>query len=303
MPDIPLFTSVKAGYLIKNKRYKEWAKLIERKSVVTDGWFGVDNSYQHSSRIVLIQADDSKAWDNGEGEEKGIDGYEPEYLDTLVMRLNAGVLMADLNEGQFEHRYYPGAFGDILCEVESGTPVFKDFKGKEVHLTSPEAAWVADNGALFEVDGIFNHLLNTDSTELLFRKYIAKDDDLSTFKTLIEKADRVDLLDKTGVIRYTVFAPTNDAFSNSNINVATMEEEEAAKLLTKCIVSGSRLYTDGFSEDVITMMDGSTRLLKGSWENCILETPRANRANIILEKSNRQGSNGVLHVVDKLLEI
>ena len=303
VPDIPLFTSVKAVYLIKNIRYKEWAKLIERKSVVTDGWFGVDNSYQHSSRIVLIQADDSKAWDNGEGEEKGIDGYEPEYLDTLVMRLNAGVLMADLNEGQFEHRYYPGAFGDILCEVESGTPVFKDFKGKEVHLTSPEAAWVADNGALFEVDGIFNHLLNTDSTELLFRKYIAKDDDLSTFKTLIEKADRVDLLDKTGVIRYTVFAPTNDAFSNSNINVATMEEEEAAKLLTKCIVSGSRLYTDGFSEGVITMMDGSTRLLKGSWENCILETSRANRANIILEKSNRQGSNGVLHVVDKLLEI
>lgn len=298
VPDIPLFTSLKAGYLIKYKRYKEWAKLIERKSVSTDNWFGVDNSYQHDPRVVLIQADDSKAWDNGEGKERGIDGYEGEYLDTLVMRLASGIITADF-DGEFEHRYYPTTYGAILCELENGAPVFSDFKGQEIHLTSTEPAWVADNGAMYEVDGIFNLLLSTDSTELIYRKYIAKDEDLSTFKELVEKAEQVELLDKVGIARYTVFAPTNAAFRN--MNIANLEKEDADKLLKKFIVSGSRLYTDGFSNGIITMMDGSTRTLSGSWGNSVLEAQRSS-AHFVLEKSNLQGSNGVLHVIDNLLE-
>lgn len=299
VPDIPLFTSVEAGYLIKYKRYKEWAKLVERESISIDSWFGVDNSYQHAPRTVLIQADDSKAWDNGTGNEWGIDGYEEEYMDTLAMRLNAGILQVKLTNQEFEHRYYPTVYGAILCELENGQPVFTDHTGLKVHLTSPEPAWEADNGAIYEVDGIFHHLLNTDSTQLLYRTYIEKDEDLSQFKLLIEKAEQQTLLDKTGITKYTVFAPTNEALAGKNI--AGMEKEDALKLFQKCIVAGSRLYTDGFSEGIITLLDGSTRTFSGAWENCKLSTVYSN-AGFVLDKCNRQGSNGVLHVVDKLIE-
>lgn len=299
VPDIPLFTNVEAGYLIKYKRYREWAKLVERKGVNLDYWFGMDNSYQHAPRTVLIQADDSKAWDNGEGKEWGIDGYEEEYIDTLVMRLNTGILQVKLDDRQFEHRYYPSVYGDILCEMENGQPVFSDYKGQQVKLTAPEPAWEADNGAIYEVDGIFNHLLHTDSTQLLYRAYIEKEGELSQFKLLIEKAEQESLLDQVGVTRYTVFAPSNEALAGKNI--AGMEKEEALTLLRKCIVAGSRLYTDGFSAGIVTLMDGSTRTFSGAWENCKLSTVYGN-AGFILDKSNRQGANGVLHVVDQLIE-
>ena len=299
VPDIPLFTSVEAGYLIKYKRYKEWAKLVDRKSLAIDNWFGVDDSYQHSPRTVLIQADDSKAWDNGSGNERGIDGYNEEYLDTLAMRLQTGILQVKLENGEFEHRFYPTAYGSILCEYENGQPVFSDFKGEKVRLTSPEPAWEAENGAIFEVDGIFNHLMLSDSTELLYRKYIAKDADLSLFKELVEKAEQVDMLDKVGISKYTIFAPSNEALAGKNI--AAMEKEDALKLFRKCVVSGSCLFTDGVSEGIITLMDGSTRTFSGSWDNCRIQTTY-NSAGFLLDKSNRQGSNGVLHIVDKLIE-
>ncbi len=263
VPDIPLFTSVEAGYLIRYKHYREWAKLIEREGIDIDSWFGVDNSYQHAPRTVLIQADDSKAWDNGTDGEWGIDGYEEEYMDTLAMRLNAGILQVKLTDQAFEHRYYPTAYGAILCETEEGQPVFTDYKGLKVRLTSPQSVWEADNGAIYEVDGIFNHLLSTDSTQLLYRTYIEKDEELSQFKLLIEKADQVDVLDKIDVTKYTVFAPTNDALAGKNI--ATMEKEDALKLFRKCVVSGSRLYTDGYSEGIITLLDGSVRTFSGAW--------------------------------------
>ena len=299
VPDIPLFTSIEAGYLIRYKRYKEWAKLVERKNLNIDSWFGVDASYQHAPRTVLIQADDSKAWDNGAGNEWGIDGYEEEYLDTLVMRLTAGVLQVQLEDNVFEHRYYPTANGAILCEIEDGQPVFSDYKGEKVRLTSPDPAWEADNGAIYEVDGIFNHLLSTDSTLLLYRTYIDKDEDLSQFKMLLEKAEQVSLLDRVDANKYTVFAPTNEALAGKNI--ATMEKEDALKLLRKCIVSGSRLYTDGYSEGPVKLLDGSTRQFSGAWENCKLSA-QYGTAGFVLEKCNRQGSNGVLHLVDKLIE-
>lgn len=299
VPDIPLFTSVEAGYLIKYKRYREWAKLFERNNISPESWFGVDNAYQHAPRVVLIQADDSRAWDNGEGKERGIDGYEPEYLDTLSMRLATGVLITELKNQEFEHRYYAGMNGYILCETESGVPVFSDFKGKKVNLTSVQPSWVADNGAMYEVDGIFNHLLPTDSTELLYRKYITKDDDLSLFKELIDKAEEQELLDKVGVNFYTVFAPNNTALARKNIG--NMSKEDAQKLLRKCIVSGSRVFTDGFSNGILTFQDRSTRRLEGAWESSVLKS-QYGEARFVLEKSNRQGSNGVLHIIDNLLE-
>lgn len=299
VPETPLFTSLYAGYLIKYKHYREWAKLMDKKGVSIDSWFGVDDSYQHAPRTVLIQADDSKAWDNGTGNEWGIDGYEDEYLDTLVMRLYSGVLQVQLADNAFEHRYYPTAYGAILCEMEDGQPVFSDYKGDKVRLTTPEPAWEADNGAIYEVDGIFNHLLSTDSTQLLYRTYIDKDEDLSQFKMLIEKAEQVSLLDRVDANRYTVFAPTNEALAGKNI--AAMEKEDALKLLRKCIVSGSRLYTDGYSEGPVKLLDGSIRTFSGAWENCKLSTVYGS-AGFVLDKSNRQGSNGVLHLVDKLIE-
>ena len=301
VPEIPLLTSVAGGYYIRHKHYKEWAKLFDRlgNKINVDNFFGISNSYQHQARIVLIQPDNSKAWDNGD-KEWGLDGYNADYMDTLAYRISSGILIGELENNHFERRFYPtGTQAYVLADKENGETVFSDYTGKKIHLLAQEPVWTADNGAMFEVDGIFSHLLATDTTELLYRKYIAKEENLSSFRDLVDKAELAELLDETSSNYYTIFAPSNEALKSYNINA--IEKEDAQKMVRKCIVSGRKIFTDGTVQGNITMLDGSRRTLSDAWENTIFGSQYGS-ARFILEESNRQGSNGVLHVVDKFLQ-
>lgn len=301
VPETPLMTTVGGGFYIRHKHYKEWLKLIDKVGNLLNlnGLFGVNNSYQHQSRVVLIQPDDSKAWDNGDDKEWGVDGYNSDYMDTLAMRLISGVLIAELENNNFERRFYlTGGSNYVLADKESGKTVFTDYTGKKINLLNEQPVWTAENGAIFEVDGIFTHLLSSDSTQLLYREYIAKEENLSRFKELVEKAELTDLLDRVNNNYFTVFAPSNTALKG--LNISDLEVREAQSMVRKCIVSGRRMFTDGFSGGVFTMLDGSSRTLSGAWEGATFSS-QYGTARFILDESNRQGSNGVLHVVDKLI--
>lgn len=308
VPQIPMMTNVCAGFYIYSQRYKEWSKLFKNKNVPIPGFFGVSNSYQHMPEVVLIQPDHSPAWDNGPDLDRGVDGYDAQQQDTLVQRLSCGRLLTELKDNQFEHCYYLTSYGSVLCELENGQPVFSDFTAqypdftakKKVRLLSPEPVWTVESGTMYEVDGIFEALSSTDSTKLLYRKFIAKEENLARFKELVDKAGQKDRLDKLSVVGYTVFAPGNAAFSGKNISAMT--EEEALTLLNKCMVSGRRIFTDGKTTGVINTLDGkTTRTLSGAWDSFMIKSQYGS-ARAIPAESNRQGSNGVLHVIDNLLE-
>lgn len=295
VPEIPLMSSVELGFYLNRKRFrKTWGMMVERGKIPMEN-FGTNQTYQHVPKLVLMQPDDAEVWAN-----EGLNKFEDEYQDTLAWRMNAGFLTGKLNEGELEHRFYQGPRGALLCERQDGEWTFSDFKGNVIRLQSQSPLYSTDGGsAIFCVEDIPEQLAFNDTTELIYRKYIERNGELNNFRRLCEKADMQKLLDSKSNTFYTVFAPNDEALSYDKVEA--LEEKDAKDLVRKCIVEGRRIYTDGFTQgDVLTLGKLSLKL-SGSWENFHLEA-QYDRAGVVAGKCNLQGSNGVLHIIDHLLE-
>lgn len=294
VPEIPLMSSVEAGFYIRYKHYREWNKMVD-KGKISMSSFGTNSTYQHKPKIVLIQPDESEVWADG-----GISGYEEKYQDTLAWRMNAGILDGQLNEGELEHRFYQGPRGAVLCEQQDGEWIFSDYEGNAIPLLSQEPAYqTPDGSAIFEVDGLLEQLAFGDTTQLVYRKYIEKEGDLNNFKLLCEKSKMVDVLNKLGNTYYTVFAPDNGALTYEKVMALT--EEEARTLARKYIVEGRRIYTDGSTHGEVVSLGNLRIQVNGSWDSFGLST-QYKAAGISGGKCNLQASNGVLHIIDNLLD-
>lgn len=307
MPVIPILQSVEAGLYIKAKKYKEWQKMIENKKLdpYGVGFCGTDyNSYQHQPKTILIQPDDAQAWVNPTGNGmNGVDGFPSQFLDTLGWNMKAGLLEANVKDGNFEHKFYRTAYGYLLYEDGK----FTDYQGHEVPLISKESTWTGSNGAFYEIDGFFNALLTRttiDTMEFIYRKYLEEDSEYSTLRTLIEKAEMKKTLDSYGTAFYTLFAPTNAAFAASseyNLDkINGMEKGEAQNLLYRHLVGSRRIFTDGQTSGPISSLTGTTLNISGAWDDFRIRTQYGG-TSVISERANRQASNGVVHGVSNVI--
>lgn len=287
MPVIPMLQSIEGGLYINRKKYEEWNKMLTNNHMYLNNLTD-DYSYQHPPRTILIQPDDT--WS------KKVDDYESEYLDTLGYRLNAGVLNMNVKEGNFQKRYYPGTFGYLLYE----DGVFTDYNGNEAHLLSKTPVWTKETGNIYEIDAIFEALLPTDTTMLMYRKYIEEEPDYSNFDKLCKKAG-VDL-DQRG-INYTVFAPTNDAFARAGYSlerIESMEEDEAKKLVASHLVPNRKIFTDGTTQGAI-QSNGLVLNISGSWDSFSISTQNGG-GKVLPDMCNKQASNGVFHGINGVLK-
>ncbi len=146
----------------------------------------------------------------------------------------------------------------------------------------------ADNGVIHVVDKVIlpPTVVN-----------IAIDND--NFSTLVEavvKAGLVEALSADGP--FTVFAPTNDAFaalfSELGINgIDDLTAEQLTPILTYHVVSGNVLSTDLSSGEVGTLNEGNSLTVDVS------SGVKINSSNVVA--ADIQASNGVVHVIDKVL--
>ncbi|XP_076065492.1 transforming growth factor-beta-induced protein ig-h3-like [Oratosquilla oratoria] len=125
----------------------------------------------------------------------------------------------------------------------------------------------------------------------------ARDNGLTTFAELVDKAKLSDLFGITGP--FTVFAPTNDAFANLESNemeALTADSTRLRNVLFNHLIAG-RIYTLDLGRDngLQTLQGGQLSIHKLSGE----KLPVVNGANIVQE--DIEASNGLLHAVDKVL--
>jgi transforming growth factor-beta-induced protein len=120
----------------------------------------------------------------------------------------------------------------------------------------------------------------------------------SSFSTLVEAVVKAGLAETlSGSGPFTVFAPTNQAFANlfSDLGVtgiADLSAEDLIPILTYHVVSGNVRSTD-LEEGSVTTLNGSIQVTLGT-------SPAINgNANIIA--TDVQGTNGVVHVIDRVL--
>ena len=123
---------------------------------------------------------------------------------------------------------------------------------------------------------------------------IARDPQLSTLNTLIQKAGLTETLQAAGP--YTVFAPTNDAFKN--VPAKTMDELGRDPARLKSVLSYHVLPARVVANDVrngnAKTAQGGELALSKAGEYVTVEDAMVQTADIM-------ATNGVIHTVDRVL--
>jgi transforming growth factor-beta-induced protein len=97
----------------------------------------------------------------------------------------------------------------------------------------------------------------------------------------------------------TVFAPTDAAFAEISATIATLTEEQISDVLLYHAV-GARVFSTDLSDgQVVGMLNSQEITVNIGTDGVSLTDTTAEAANVV--EVNIQGSNGVIHVIDKVL--
>ena len=116
---------------------------------------------------------------------------------------------------------------------------------------------------------------------------------LSVLVAALQKAELVATLD--GTTEYTVFAPTNDAFTAAGIVPANVSKEDLTAVLQNHVVAGVLRAADLKNGDRLTTLSG--KILPVTVNGTTVTVGGAT-----VSTPNVEASNGVVHVVDAVLQ-
>ena len=121
--------------------------------------------------------------------------------------------------------------------------------------------------------------------------------DFSTLVGALKSAGLVDTLSGKGP--FTVFAPTNEAFAKLPAGtLASLTPEQLKSILTYHVVAGEVLSKDVKSGKVKTV-NGEELTITVNGNKVTITDAKGNTVNVV--KTDIQGSNGVIHVIDGVL--
>ena len=194
--------------------------------------------------------------------------------------ISGEVLSGDLTDGMVA----TAVNGDELTvDLTSGVKI------NEATVTNPDVA--TSNGVIHVIDKV----LMPPVGPLNIPATAANTGIHNTLVQAITQADLLSTLEGDGP--FTVFAPTDQAFSDANIDLVALDTPEGKAALTEIlqyhVVSGSvasSALTDCMEADSIT-----NKPLSFTVDNGVM----VNDANVIL--ADQQASNGIIHVIDKVL--
>lgn len=288
MPLLPVFTSIEAGLYINKKRYSEFHRLMEvtgSSPVFTEGM-----SYQHVPQTLLLQPDEE--WT------KKLEDYEENYYDSLYYDIRSvGNLMENVQNGEFEHKYYLTAAGSALL-YEDG--VFTDAWGNKMELKSTTPAYAAESGAIYDIKG-FGKMLYSSDTTCTVAKRMDEMPEISRFVELCKKANLYDVLKQVNTNIYTVLAPLNAAFDEAGINESVYTEAEAKTLVEKHLIMNRRIFTDGYTSGRFSTVGNLEVNFSGAWDDFSVSTTYNPNVRFETGQANIQCSNGVVHCIKKIL--
>jgi transforming growth factor-beta-induced protein len=172
---------------------------------------------------------------------------------------------------------------DLLIEVDGGVKL-----NKSINVTTPDIE--ASNGVIHVIDKV---ILPTDVVDIALNN-----DNFTSLVGALSSAsgDLVNVLKGDGP--FTVFAPVNAAFDDIADVAAGLSEDELAEILKYHVVAGNVLSTDLTNGMTVTTLAG-TFTVNISGSNVTITDESGATANVIA--TNVQGTNGVVHVIDKVL--
>jgi len=121
-------------------------------------------------------------------------------------------------------------------------------------------------------------------------------EDLSTFVSAVQAAGMEETLQGDGP--FTVFAPSNDAFAalpDGTLESLMLPEnkEELVKILSYHVVAGQMLAAD--------LIDGKSATVQGEEVDVVVSASGVTINDATVTSSDVQATNGVVHIIDKLI--
>lgn len=125
-----------------------------------------------------------------------------------------------------------------------------------------------------------------------------KSDIVSTLQSEGNFSTLVDALEKTGLSeqlassdqQFTLFAPTNEAFSSLSKDVSTLETSQLQQILTHHVVASKVTLEKATQQGALSPLEG---------DQLTVQDGKVNNANIV---RSIEASNGIIHVVDAVLQ-
>lgn len=213
-----------------------------------------------------------------------VDGMEAELSKVLTYHVVAGTVMAaDLTDGQ-------------MIETVQGQKLLVTINGSTVQVggaTVVTADIESSNGVIHEIDTV---LMPMATDELTITENVVTMPAFSTLEAAVIKANLAATLG--GSDQYTVFAPTNDAFTAAGAAATDLMvdgmEAELAKVLTYHVVAGKVMAAD--------LTDGQmVETVQGEMLEVSITGAEVRIGGALVTMADVEASNGVIHVIDAVL--
>ncbi len=120
--------------------------------------------------------------------------------------------------------------------------------------------------------------------------------EFTTLVNAVVQAELVDVLKGNGP--FTVFAPTNEAFEKLGVDLSTLSKEDLTAILLYHVVPG-RVYSSDLSTGNVATLNGD--IFIDLSDLTIKDNGTMDNANLVTALLNVQATNGVIHVIDKVL--
>ena len=202
--------------------------------------------------------------------------------------LGAKVLAADIKTGQTE---VGSAGGPKLYISKNANGVFINGNSKVI---ATDVA--ASNGVIHVLDNVLTVPKNT------IAGIVAGDPkNFSTLLSLVKTAGLADVL-SSPTIGYTVFAPTDAAFTElfKTVNPATLSVAQIKQILLYHVVP-SRVFSPELANGDVTMADDNKGKVTIDLTNGATVKGKSNTSASKITTANILATNGVIHVIDKVL--
>ena len=215
-----------------------------------------------------------------------LDGLSKEALNPILLYhvLGAKVLAGDIKTGQTE---VGTAGGPKMYITNNANGVFIN-GGTKVIKTNVDAS----NGVIHVLDNVL-----TDIPSKTIAGIVSDNKDFSTLLTLVKAAGLVDAL-SSPTIGYTVFAPTNKAFEGVDASKLTVAQ---IKQILLYHVVPSRVFSPELANGEVTMADDNKGKVTIDLTNGATVKGKSNTVASKITAANIMATNGVIHVIDRVL--
>ena len=192
--------------------------------------------------------------------------------------------------------------GDVMSmQLESGMTL-NTLQGDDLTVIINETGTFINDAMVVQADiDSTNGVIHAIDSVLQPRNVVETIDnqsDLSMLADLLDRANLTDALNGTGP--FTVFAPSNEAFEMANQTMLQEltegnNTENLTQLLTYHVVPGRIVLNETTENQTLTTLQGQKLVLKNNDTGFYVNDAMISESNLI-------ATNGVVHVIDEVLE-